>query len=124
MTRDPRKLSEDDLQASVIALLRFRARSGVIFGHSPNGMPASARTGARFKRLGMKPGWADITIAVEGRMHCLELKTATGRQSPEQRSFQLECEIGGVPYAVARSFEEAERILSDWGCFAERRRAA
>jgi hypothetical protein len=122
--RDPRKLSEDDLQATVMEMLRYRKRLGVIALHIPNGIPASAAIGARFKRLGTLKGAADLFIGVDGRAHFLELKTPTGRQSPEQKAFQLACEVASTPYAIARSFEEAERILSDWGCFVERRKAA
>jgi hypothetical protein len=48
-------------------------------------------------------------------MAWLEMKTRTGRQSVEQKNFQQICLALGHPYAIARSFEEAEKILKLWG---------
>lgn len=124
---DPRPISERQLQETVVTLLRFKAAPGVMFLAIPNGIPASARIGAAFKRQGMRAGAGDLLLIVDGRAHFLELKVVKGRQSPEQKAFELECGLCGIPYRLARSFSEAETILTEWGAFVKRetaRRAA
>lgn len=120
MSADPRRMLEHQLQETVAALLRFKARPGIVWFSIPNELPASERRLARFIRSGMKPGVADMMLIIDGRAHFLELKTKTGRQSPVQRAFELECEGCGVPYALVRSFEDAERVLAGWGVFVVR----
>lgn len=57
------------------------------------------------------PGSADILGVVEARAFGIETKTATGRQSDQQKKFQAAFERAGGLYGVARSPEEAIRIL-------------
>lgn len=65
-------------------------------------------------RMGMKPGAGDILLVIRGRAHFLELKTAKGTQSDNQIYFMHNCERLEIPYAVARSFEEAQKIIENW----------
>lgn len=144
--------TEEDIHTAVIDLLRWKADPRTIWFHPPNGLPvlgieprASRRKPlllqspavrrrtiianaiiAKFKRLGMRPGVADICLTLPGgRSAYLEIKSEKGRQSPEQKAFELHCEMNGAPYAVARSAVEAHRILTSWGALEERvRRAA
>ncbi len=54
-------------------------------------------------------GSADLIGMWAGRFVALEIKSADGRQSPEQRAFEsLVTRRGGV-YAVIRSVEEAQQ---------------
>lgn len=110
-------VKESALQETVAALLRFQARRGVIWFSIPNELPASEKRAARFARMGMKRGVADILVVIHGVAHFLELKTKKGRQSQDQKAFELECELSGVHYRLARSFDEARAILEEWGCF-------
>lgn len=107
-------MSETDLQKTVVAAVRFNIRRNVIFFHCPNGEYRSKRTGARLKAMGVLPGVPDLTVIVGSAIHFLELKTATGRQTPEQKAFQLRCEVAGIPYAIARTPEEAAATLYGW----------
>jgi hypothetical protein len=108
--------SEFDLQKTVVALLRFNAKPDVIWYHVPNGEYRSKRTAARLKASGVRPGVADIAVVVGGGFaRFLELKTRKGRQSVEQKAFQLSCERNGALYRIARTPEEAAAILFGWG---------
>lgn len=61
----------------------------------------------RFVRFG-RPGAADITgILADGRRLEIEVKTASGKPSPEQFRFQEQIEAMGGVYILARSDEEA-----------------
>jgi hypothetical protein len=55
------------------------------------------------------PGQADLSGLLEptGRRLEIELKTPTGRQTPEQRIWQAEIERYGGLYVLARSLEQA-----------------
>ena len=106
---------EDKIQFSVLELLRWAANEDTIFFAVPNGLPAKARTVHRFKKLGLRPGVADLCIVVRSLAHFMEIKTPEGRQSIQQKAFALQCEVAGVPYRIARSLDEAKVILQSWG---------
>lgn len=57
-------------------------------------------------------GIADLWIAhTSGRMAgWVEVKTPTGKQSPEQREFEKLCFFNGTLYFILRSVEEAEAL--------------
>lgn len=53
------------------------------------------------------PGGADLIGMFRGRFLAAEIKTDTGRQSPEQRQFQQLVERRGGIYVVWRSVDDA-----------------
>lgn len=107
---------EFNLHRSVIQLLQFNGTRGLIYYHCPNGEHRSKRTGARLKAMGVRPGVADICLVLPGGTAAfLELKSAKGRTSTEQRVFRADCESVGAKYAVAASIEAAAEELSAWG---------
>lgn len=62
-------------------------------------------------RYGQK-GAADIQGIIKGgRFLAIEVKTATGRQSPEQKSWQKMIEMYGGIYILARSIEDVQTRL-------------
>jgi hypothetical protein len=67
---------------------------------------AWTKDGSRPISYGLK-GSSDILGCVDGRMVCVEVKTATGRQRKEQVIFQAAIERAGGIYIIARSPEEA-----------------
>lgn len=69
----------------------------------------------RFK-TGLPPGFSDLFgfTTPGGRAAFIEVKSATGRTSPEQENFLQQMTRMGAAAGVARSPEEAERILA-WG---------
>jgi hypothetical protein len=112
-------MSESLLQEAVVALLRFNAAPDVIWYAVPNGEYRSKRTGARLKKQGVVAGVADLAIvAPDGQAAFLELKTPSGRLSPQQKAFRSLCEANGAPYAVATTLDEARHVLAGWGALA------
>ena len=70
-----------------------------------------ARIEKRVVRFGV-PGQADLTgILPEGRRLEIEVKSPTGRQTPEQRSFQGIIEKFNGVYVLARSVEDVWSAL-------------
>jgi hypothetical protein len=77
--------------------------------------------------MGLKPGWPDfIFLSSTGRVYFLELKSSIGdlddgRQfslipgvTPQQ-AFHRRMHAWGIECQVARSIDEAIRILTAWG---------
>lgn len=63
------------------------------------------------KGMGYTKGQADLIVGKNGKFWALELKTATGRQSPEQREFQAMCQEKGLDYKVIRGIQEIEQFI-------------
>jgi hypothetical protein len=114
-------LKESDIQIQVADWLRLyeSARDFIFFACSNEAM-GEAKTGAglgrmaRLKRMGLRPGVADIVIIRKGRAYFLELKTLDGVQSERQQAFQADCYYVGAEYEIAHSFEEAQAIVKKW----------
>ena len=106
--------AEDAIQLGICEFLRWAARTETVWFAVPNGLPSKPRSVERFKRLGMRPGVADLCVIVEGKAHFLEIKTPIGIQSRDQRAFELHCGAAGCDYKIARSVEEAQAILKGW----------
>jgi hypothetical protein len=105
---------EERLQRAVAQLLML-AYPGLRWRAIPNGEYRSPRTAGRLRAMGVQPGVADLHITLPfGRTAWIELKSATGRLSPEQRAFQ-DYERGiGAQYAVCRSLDEVQATLKAW----------
>jgi streptogramin lyase len=108
-------MNEFALQKFTAALLRLNAK-GVIWFHPANGESRSPRTGGRLKAMGVRRGVPDFVIVPPSGQVCfLELKSAAGRMSPEQKAFRDDCASIGCPYEVAKTSAEVEHILREWG---------
>jgi len=57
----------------------------------------------------VRKGLADLYVMGHGTSAWVEVKSATGRQTPDQQAFQRDCELAGVPYYLWR--HEAEALL-------------
>lgn len=83
----------------------------------PNAKKVPVWVGARYKREGVRPGVADLLLAwpASGRHGLfLEFKSATGRQSDEQKDWEAKSRAAGYGYALVRSAEEAWVIVSKY----------
>jgi len=67
---------------------------------------AQTRTGAYITYGVGNPGGADLIGLHRGRFVAIEIKTPIGRQSREQKMFQVLVEAHGGIYVVLRSVEE------------------
>lgn len=78
----------------------LRTNSGVYYDSNGNRI-----------RVGF-PGLSDLVgFRPDGKFFALEIKTPTGRPSPEQIKFIDFCHRKGIPAGIARSVEEALQIL-------------
>ena len=115
-------LSEEALHRQGAAFLRLALppAAGVLWAHIPNGGKRPPGEGGKMKALGARAGMSDLYFG--WRSHILsarqtgwiELKSATGVLSPEQRDFLAEVEGLGDVTAVCRSLAEVEGTLRAW----------
>ena len=72
----------------------------------------SKALGQRYKRMGSKAGFPDLTIfGARGRIMFLELKTANGILSDAQREWQAELRDLGFEAEVAWSLAQAKEVV-------------
>jgi hypothetical protein len=68
--------------------------------------------GALNKSLGVMPGVADMAYLIQGSIVWIEWKTDTGRQSPEQKSFEQLVTHLGMRYYIVRSEVEFLEVIN------------
>ncbi|RKY32380.1 MAG: hypothetical protein DRP74_02595 [Candidatus Omnitrophota bacterium] len=56
-------------------------------------------------------GFPDITFFKDNKIGFIEVKSATGRQTKEQRHFQELCQTAGLTYILARDLSDVTRII-------------
>ena len=110
--------AEDDLQMQCVTWFRLQfPKFARLLHHSPNGGRRNAREGARFKKMGVQPGFPDLVLLVASQdCHALfiELKSATGRQEESQKEYQALVEAQGYRYALVRSFDEFKKLIENY----------
>lgn len=110
------KISEDDIQKTVMQWVRLQGLGGVVF-HIPNQGKRSMRYGKQLKDMGMRPGVSDLFIArSSGKYHgaWIELKSATGRITPEQKHFLSDMQEEGYFTAICWSIEDAIATIKNY----------
>lgn len=108
--------------------LQYPQYRGLLFA-CPNGGNRNLVTAAKLKAEGVTPGVADLLLLVPGfgiselkdgylakECHalCIEMKTAKGRQSPEQKEWQKKVEAAGYRYVIVRSVEQFIKEINDY----------
>jgi len=94
---------EAEIQRDILAAIG--ALPGVLVERTNTGSAVDPRTG-RVVRFG-HPGAPDIRCTIGGRSLAIEVKSATGRQSPEQQRWQAAFEAAGGVYCLARCVDDA-----------------
>lgn len=85
--------------------------------HSPNGGKRDAITGGQMKALGVKPGFPDLILPVRTLLSngcAIEMKSDTGRPTPEQTQWLEHLSTQGYEVHLVRSAEEGRQILCDY----------
>ena len=108
-------MTEKDEQIVLFDWAQYRTDLQLMF-HIPNEGRRTVQHTQSLIRQGMKPGVPDICLPVaRGKYHGLyiELKTKTGRQSPEQKQWQQDLLEEGYCAVVCKGFEAARDTI-DW----------
>lgn len=107
--------AEDLLQIDMGRWLHVVAPD-LIWWHTPNGGARDARVGSVLKRMGALAGVPDLAFLLpDRRVLWVEVKTPTGRLTPEQRALHPRMSDAGHPVLIARSIDDLRAILSDHG---------
>ena len=105
----PPALSEADLMRAIMVALsedgHFVARANVGLFFTADGRPV---------KTGLPKGFSDLFghRLADCRAFYLEVKTATGRASPEQLAFIAAMRKRGALAGIVRSVEDARRVLA------------
>jgi hypothetical protein len=95
---------------------QYPALSKLLFA-VPNGGTRNKREAGIMKAEGVRAGVADLILLTPrggcGAL-CIEIKTETGRQSPEQKEWQKQAENAGNKYVVCRSVDEFIKTINNY----------
>jgi len=83
----------------------------------PNGGSRNPIEARNLKLQGVKSGVSDVIILIPKQGFaslCLEFKTQTGKQSDEQKEFQLQAEACGSKYVIVRSVASAIEVTKEY----------
>lgn len=76
--------------------------------------PKNREHGAVLKGMGLLPGVSDLAYLMpDGRMLFIELKTESGRQSPQQKQWEQIVTDAGAEYRIIRSLEEFQTLITE-----------
>jgi hypothetical protein len=108
-------MTEDRIQQEIIMYYRNyyqRLYVNCLIFSIPNGGLRDKRTAMLMKSTGLLSGASDLIVIHFGVVLFVELKTETGKQSDEQRAFELRVNQCGYPYYLIRSLEQFKQALS------------
>jgi hypothetical protein len=72
----------------------------------------NAIKGAMMKSLGVVNGVSDLILVLPNKVLFIEIKTATGKQSPHQIEFQKQIESNGFEYHIIKSLIEFKTLIT------------
>jgi len=99
-------LSELALTKATAQWLAYTMPRWVAWSHFPAGEVRTQRTGAKLKSMGTKRGWPDFVIVHNGKAFFIELKTAKGRLSDNQKAAHADLMAAGADVSICRSIED------------------
>ena len=100
------KISEKHIQKAILDYLAYKK----IFHYRQNSGAFKTESGG-YMRTASVSGLPDIVAIKDGIYIGLEVKTATGRQSEEQREIQDRITAAGGLYLVVRSVDDVRKIF-------------
>ena len=110
--------TESHIQRTCVHWFRYQyPHLALLLFHPKNEGHGSRVAGAIAKAEGVVPGVPDLILALPSWGHsilCLELKSAIGRQSPAQKTFQQTAVTATAQYEVIRTLEEFQVVVSDY----------
>jgi hypothetical protein len=103
---------EEAIQRQIV---QYLALMGIFFFSVPNenaggGKGAMIRM-QKYRAMGLRPGVSDLVVLLPSRIVFIEVKTATGRQSENQKRFEALVTSLGFEYYVVRSVDDVSNVL-------------
>jgi hypothetical protein len=109
------KRPEQQLQIACIKwfALQYPQQVGRLYMNYNN--PPNAQTGGILKAMGLSAGIADLSYLIDGgRIVFIELKSSAGKQSENQKAFEMRVTELGAPYHIARDIYEFMGIINSY----------
>ena len=108
---------EQSTQIAVVDFLRIALPRDVIFFAVPNGGYRTRAEAALTKAMGGLAGVPDLAFILppNGTAAFIEMKSATGTLSPNQRAFRDRANVAGACWAECRSLADVIATLKLWG---------
>lgn len=110
--------AEDKLQAACLIWFRLQyPQLRMLLFAVPNGGSRNKVEAAKLKATGVTPGVADLIFLLPRQGYnnlLIEMKTPTGKQSPEQKDFQKQVEKAGALYVICRSLEQFMLTINNY----------
>lgn len=109
---------EDSIQKTCVQWFSLQYREyAKLLHHSPNGGERNAIEAAKFKEMGVRAGFPDLILCIARQGYhglFIELKTAKGRQTDNQKYYQCVLEEQGYRYEVVRSIDEFREVINNY----------
>lgn len=109
---------EDTLQKTCVSWFSLQCpKYAKLLHHSPNGGKRNATEAAKFKAMGVRAGFPDLILCIARQGYhglFIELKTAKGRQSDNQKYYEYVLEEQGYRYEVVRSLEDFRNLINEY----------
>ena len=106
---------EGELQRTIVAWLEAAASPHCWWYMVNNGGRKTKAAARRDKLMGLRAGTADLAFVLpSGLPSFMELKSSTGRLSPEQKAFRKWCDDHNVIYALCADIDHALGVLRAW----------
>ncbi len=108
------KYEEDKIQMSVAKYLDLL---DVLWFHPANERKTSIQQGVRLKKKGVKSGVPDVMILESNDTYkglAIELKTAKGRLTDNQKKWLSDLQDNGFSCYVCRSFDDAKEKIDEF----------
>jgi hypothetical protein len=106
--------AEAQIQASIVQWIRLVAPELLVF-HVPNGGYRTPVEAARMKWIGVLAGIPDLVLlGRDGKTWLIEVKTADGVLSAEQRAIADRCAALRIPLVIARSIDDVRQAFEIW----------
>jgi hypothetical protein len=109
------RLTENQIQRAVFAHIRQRGAPGTFGFHPRNGGQDQRRLAGANSALGVISGVPDVVVIKGGVPFALELKTATGKLSPEQVWVLDLMRAAGCDVGCAHGLDAAIQWLEERG---------
>lgn len=98
---------ENAIQNAIMEYLTIKN----IFHWRNNTTPIYDPTRKCFRKMNSMKGVPDIICIIKGQFVGIEVKKPDGKQSPDQKIFEKECNKNGGKYILARSVEDVMKGL-------------
>ena len=109
---------ESQIQQMCVKYFRLKHRKlALSLFACPNGGGRNKIEAAIMKGEGVVSGVADLLLLhPSGKYHglCIEMKTPSGKQSPNQRTWQYHIEQEGYKYIICRSLDDFMKEIDDY----------